>query len=339
MNERYSRQILFPEIGKIGQEKLLNSRVLLVGCGALGAAHAEMLARAGVGKLRIVDRDFVEFTNLQRQTLFRESDAANRLPKAIAAKTRIGEINSGVEVEAIIADVNNSNVESLINGCDLVLDGTDNFQVRYLLNDACVKHGVTWIYGAAVSSYGTTMTIIPGETPCLRCIFDEMPDAGSSPTCDTAGVIMPIIATVSATQVAEALKILVGDFNALHNSLMQFDVWANDRQRIKLGPPNPDCKTCGQKVFEFLDAETQEFSAVLCGRNAVQIAPPKQAVLDLGLLAEKLRNIAEVKQNEYLLRFTSDELEVTVFRDGRAIVRGTDDISAARIIYSKYVGN
>src|SRR5580765_21240 len=258
MNERYSRQILFREIGKAGQEKLLSSRVLIVGCGALGASHAEMLARAGVGKLRIVDRDFVEFTNLQRQTLFKESDAAERLPKAIAAKTRIAEINSEIEVEAIIADVNNSNVESLIDGCDLVLDGTDNFQVRYLLNDACVKHAKTWIYGAAVSSYGTTMTIIPGETPCLRCIFDEMPDVGSSPTCDTSGVIMPIIAMVSATQVAEALKLLVGDTASLHRSLMQFDVWANDRQRIKLGEPNPDCKTCGQHIFEFLDAESQE---------------------------------------------------------------------------------
>jgi molybdopterin-synthase adenylyltransferase len=339
MNERYSRQILFPEIGTAGQERLLASRVLIVGCGALGASHAEMLARAGVCKLRIVDRDFVEFTNLQRQTLFKESDAAERLPKAIAAKKRIAEINSETEVEAIIADVNNSNVESLLDGCDLVLDGTDNFQVRYLLNDACVKHGKTWIYGAAVSSYGTTMTIIPGETPCLRCIFDEMPDAGSSPTCDTAGVIMPIIATVSATQVSEALKILVGDAASLHSSLMQFDVWANDRQRIKLGEPNPDCKTCGRRIFEFLDAESQEFSAVLCGRNAVQIAPPQKTGLDLPALAEKLRNIGEVKQNEYLVRFTPGENEVTVFSDGRAIVKGTDDISAARSLYAKYIGN
>ena len=338
MNERYSRQILFNEIGKAGQERLLNSRVLLVGCGALGASHAEMLARAGVGKLRIVDRDFVEFTNLQRQTLFKESDAAERLPKAIAAKTRIAEINSEIDVEAIIADVNNSNVESLIEGCDLVLDGTDNFQVRYLLNDACVKHGQTWIYGAAVSSYGTTMTVIPGETPCLRCIFDEMPDAGSSPTCDTSGVLMPIIATVSATQVSEALKILVGDTASLHRSLMQFDVWANDRQRIKLGGPNPDCRTCGQYIYEFLDAESQEFSAVLCGRDAVQIAPPQATTLDLPQLAEKLRNIAEVKQNEYLVRFMSGENEITVFRDGRAIVKGTDDVSAARSLYAKFIG-
>src|SRR6187549_136882 len=245
MNERYSRQILFPGIGKAGQEKLLTSRVALIGCGALGASHAEMLARAGVGHLRIIDRDFVEFTNLQRQTLFKEADAVERLPKAIAAQIRIGEINSEISVEAIVADVNRSNVESIIADADVILDGTDNFQIRYLLNDACVKLGKTWIYGAAVSSYGTTMTIIPGETPCLRCIFEDMPDAGSSPTCDTAGVIMPIIATISAAQVSEAIKILVGNTGSLHGSLMQFDLWANDRQRIKLGDSNPDCKCCG----------------------------------------------------------------------------------------------
>ncbi|MGE3468009.1 MAG: ThiF family adenylyltransferase [Pyrinomonadaceae bacterium] len=338
MNERYSRQILFPEIGREGQEKLLGSRVLIVGCGALGASHAEMLARAGVGKLRIVDRDFVEFTNLQRQTLFKESDAAERLPKAVAAEFRIAEINSEIDVEPIVADVNSSNVESLIDGCELVLDGTDNFQIRYLLNDACVKNGVTWIYGAAVSSYGATMTIVPGDTPCLRCIFDEMPDAGSSPTCDTAGVIMPIIATVAATQVAEALKLLVGDLDSLHGSLMQFDLWANGHQRIKLGDPNPDCKCCGQHEFEFLDAEAAEFSAVLCGRNAVQIAPPNPVNIDLVDLAAKLAPLGEVRQNEYLVRFITGDNELTVFTDGRAIIKGTDDISAARSLYSRYVG-
>jgi molybdopterin-synthase adenylyltransferase len=338
MNERYSRQILFNEIGKTGQERLLNSRVLLVGCGALGAAHAEMLARAGVGKLRIVDRDFVELTNLQRQTLYSEEDAAERLPKAVAAKNRIAIINSETDVEAIVADVNHSNIEDLIKDSDLVLDGTDNFQVRYLLNDACVKHGKTWIYGAAVSSYGTTMTIIPGETPCLRCIFAEMPDAGSSPTCDTAGVIMPIIATVAATQVTEALKILVGDAVALHRSLMQFDVWANDRQRIKLGEPDPDCPTCGRREFEFLDAESAGFSSVLCGRNAVQIAPPRPVELDLEQLADRLKFTVAVNQNEYLLRFTAGENEMTIFRDGRAIVKGTDDVSTARTLYARFIG-
>jgi molybdopterin-synthase adenylyltransferase len=338
MNERYSRQILFPEIGREGQAKLIGSRVLIVGCGALGASHAEMLSRAGVGTLRIVDRDFVELTNLQRQTLFSESDAAERLPKAVAARNRIAAINSETHVEAIVADVNNSNVESLIDGCDVVIDGTDNFQVRYLVNDACVKHGTPWIYGAAVSSYGTTMTIRPGVTPCLRCIFDEMPDAGSSPTCDTAGVIMPIIATVSATQVAEALKILVGDIDALHRSLMQFDVWTNDRHRIKLAEPNSDCICCGQRQFEFLDADAQEFTAVLCGRDAVQIAPPRPTDLDLAALATRLGALGDVKQNEYLVRFTADDHEITVFRDARAIIKGTDDATAARAIYSRYIG-
>jgi len=339
IDERYSRQVLFREIGKEGQRKLLASRVLIVGCGALGASHAEMLARAGVGRLRIVDRDFVEFTNLQRQTLFKESDAAERLPKAIAARQRIDEINSGIDVEALVADVNSSNVEHLIRDCDVVIDGTDNFQVRYLLNDACVKNGVHWIYGAAVSSYGTTMTILPGETPCLRCIFDEMPDAGSSPTCDTAGVIMPIIATVSAAQVTECLKLLVGDLDSLHRSLMQFDVWANDRQRIKLGPPNPDCKCCGKREFEFLDADRQDFAAVLCGRNAVQIAPSNGAQIDLARLASQLGHLGDLKQNKYLLRLNVDSHEITVFSDGRAIVKGTDDIPQARSLYARYVGS
>src|SRR5687767_5064798 len=302
MNERYSRQILFQQIGKAGQEKLLNSRVLLVGCGALGASHAEILARAGVGFLRIVDRDFVEFTNLQRQTLYSESDAKERLPKAIAAQNRIREINSEIETEAIVADVNYSNIESLIKDVDLILDGTDNFQIRYLLNDACVKLGKTWIYGAAVSSYGTTMTIFPHETPCLRCIFEEMPSAASAPTCDTAGVIQPIISSISAIQTTEALKILTGKADKLHKSLIQIDVWQNDWRKIKLGKPNADCETCAQRNFEFLEAESSEFSGVLCGRNAVQISPPKPTQIDLPNLAEKLKNLGDVKQNEYLAR-------------------------------------
>ncbi|HLA96130.1 MAG TPA: ThiF family adenylyltransferase [Pyrinomonadaceae bacterium] len=338
MNERYSRQILFQGIGREGQERLLDSRVLIVGCGALGASHAEMLSRAGVGKLRIVDRDFVEYTNLQRQTLFKEADAENRMPKAAAAKHRIGEINSEIEVEAVVADVNNSNVESLIDGCDLVLDGTDNFQVRYLLNDACVKLGKTWIYGAAVSSYGTTMTIIPGETPCLRCIFDETPDAGSSPTCDTAGVIMPIIASISAVQVAEAIKLLTGNRDALHSSLMQIDVWQNDRRKIKLAGPNPDCITCGKRKFEFLDADAREFAVVLCGRDAIQLAPAKPVNLDLSVFAASLNGVTEVKQNEYLARFSINGKEISVFRDGRAIIKGTDDITEARSLYARYIG-
>lgn len=338
MNERYSRQILFREIGKDGQEKLLNSRVLLVGCGALGAAHAETLARAGVGFLRIVDRDFVEFSNLQRQTLYSEADAKDRVPKAVAAKNRIAEINSEIEVEAIVADVNHSNIESFVKNIDLILDGTDNFQIRYLINDACVKHEKTWIYGAAVSSYGTSMTIFPHETPCLRCIFEEMPDAGSAPTCDTAGVIQPIISSISAIQTTEALKILTGNLDKLHKSLIQIDVWNNDWRKIKLGKPNADCECCAKRNFEFLDAESGEFSAVLCGRNAVQIAPPKPTKINLENLAERLKSYGELKLNEYLLRLSIENYELTVFADARAIIRGTDDISTARIIYAKYIG-
>jgi len=339
MNERYSRQILFSPIGKDGQEKLLKSRVLLVGCGALGAAHAEVLARAGVGFLRIVDRDFVEFTNLQRQTLYSESDAKERLPKAVAAKNRLAEINSEIEIDAIVADVNHSNIEGYVKDVDLILDGTDNFQIRYLLNDACVKHEKTWIYGAAVSSYGTTMTIFPNETPCLRCIFEEMPSAGSSPTCDTAGVIQPIISSISAIQTTEAMKILTGNFDTLHKSLIQIDVWQNDWRKIKLSKPNEDCECCGKRNFEFLDAETNEFSAVLCGRNAVQIAPPKPTKIDLQMLSERLKQHGEIKQNEYLMRLKFGNYELTIFTDARAIIRGTDDISEARSIYAKFVGS
>lgn len=339
MNERYSRQVLFAGIGKTGQEKLLNSRVLLVGCGALGAAQAEILARAGIGKLRIVDRDFVEFSNLQRQTLFSESDAKERLPKAVAAKKRITEINSEIQTEEIVADVNHSNVENLIKDCDLILDGTDNFQTRYLVNDACVKHNKIWIYGAAVSSYGVTMTIQPNKTPCLRCVFEEMPPAGSAATCDTAGVIQPIISIVSAVQTTEALKILTRNFDKLHGSLMQFDVWQNEWRKIRLGKPSADCPTCGQRKFESLEAENSSFEAVLCGRNAVQIAPPASSVIDLDSLAERLENISHLKKNEYLLRFHVGEFEITVFRDARAIIRGTDDVSAARSLYSRFIGS
>lgn len=339
MNNRYSRQVLFREIGKSGQNKLLNSRVLLVGCGALGASHAEMLARAGVGFIRIVDRDFVEFSNLQRQTLYSESDANERLPKAVAAKNRLSKINSEIEIDAVIADVNNSNIENLVKDVDLVLDGTDNFQIRYLINDACVKLGKIWIYGAAVSSYGTSMTIIPNKTPCLRCIFEEIPAAGSSPTCDTAGVIQPVISTISSIQVSEAIKILVGKTEKLHGSIVQVDTWENDWRKIKLGGPAEDCKTCVKRDFEFLDASNQEFSTTLCGRDAVQIQPPNADQIDLKKLSENLKNLGEIKLNEYLLRVRVDDYEITVFRDARAIIKGTDDPTVARTVYAKYIGS
>lgn len=339
MNERYSRQILFSGIREEGQRRLLESRALIVGCGALGSAHAESLARAGVGKLRIADRDFVEASNLQRQTMFTESDATERIPKAVAAQNHIREINSEIEVEAEVTDVNHSNIENLVRDCDVVLDGTDNFATRYLINDACVKHKINWIYGAAVGSYGVTMTILPHQTPCLRCVFEEAPPAASAPTCDTAGVIMPVISVVSAVQVTEALKLLTGQPENLNKSLMQFDVWRNEWRRINPGPPSPDCPTCARGEFETLEATSGDFAAVLCGRNAVQISPSQSTRLNFEELAERLRPTGEVKFNDYLLRFRTGEFELTVFKDARSIIRGTNEIKTARSLYAKYVGN
>ena len=339
MNERYSRQILFHGIGEAGQRRLLNSRALIIGCGALGTAQAEALARAGVGRLRLVDRDFVEASNLQRQTMFTERDASERLPKAIACANHLAEINSDSETEAEIADVNHSNVERLIKDCDVVLDGTDNFATRYLINDACVKHHVNWIYGAAVGSYGVTMTIRPHASPCLRCIFEEAPQAASAPTCDTAGVIMPIISIVAAVQVSEALKLLTGQDENLHLSLMQFDVWRNDWRSIKLDAPVPECPTCGLGRYETLEAEAGDFAVSLCGRDAVQISPRRPAEVDLPELARRLRAVGEVQVNPYLLRLRAGAYELTVFQDARAIIRGTDDVPTARVLYAKYVGN
>src|SRR5438128_5519384 len=339
MLNRYSRQILFPGIGEAGQQRLSTSRALIIGCGALGSAQAESLARAGVDRLRIADRDFVEFSNLQRQTMFTESDAADRLPKVIACARHIREINSDIKVEPEIVDVNRSNIERLIQDCDVVLDGTDNFATRYLINDACVKNNVSWIYGAAVGSYGVTMTIRPNEAPCLRCVFPEAPPAASAPTCDTAGVIMPIISIVAAVQVSEALKLLTRQTDSLHNSLMQFDVWRNEWRRISLRERAPDCKTCGQRQFETLETNNREFAAILCGRHAVQISPAQPARVDLAALSQKLQRAGEVKGNDYLLRFRTGDYELTVFQDARSIIRGTDDIATARSLYAKYIGN
>jgi len=339
MDERYSRQILFSGIREEGQALLLRSRVLVVGCGALGSAQAESLARAGVGNLRIVDRDFVEASNLQRQTMFTERDAFERMPKAIAAANHIREFAADIKVEPEIADVNNSNIERLINHCDLVLDGTDNFATRYLINDACVKHDVDWIYGAAVGSYGVTMTIRPHLTACLRCVFEEAPPAASVPTCDTAGIIMPIISIVAAVQVAEALKLLTGQDQSLHRSLMQFDVWRNEWRKINPGPPTPGCTTCSLGRFETLEASAGDLAAVLCGRNAVQISPAQATRLDFAQLAARLKATGEVKFNDYLLRFRTGEFEMTVFQDARSIIRGTSEVKTARSLYAKYIGN
>lgn len=336
--ERYSRQILFDGIGRAGQERLRHSRVLIVGSGALGTAQAETLARAGVGSLRIVDRDFVESSNLQRQTMFTERDASERLPKAVACVNHLAEINPEVETESIIAHVGRGNIESLIAGCDLVLDATDNFATRYLINDACLKHQINWIYGAAVGSYGVTMTVRPHRSPCLRCVFPDPPPPASAPTCETAGVIMPIISMVAAVQTTEALKLLTGNESALHESLMQFDVWRNDWRRIALSQPNEDCPSCALGHYDFLAAEESEHVAVLCGREAVQISPLKGNKLDLASLAERLRAVGTVQLNPYLLRLRVGEYELSVFQDARAIVRGTDDTAIARNLYAKYIG-
>lgn len=339
VQDRYSRQILFNGIGEEGQRRISAARVLIAGCGALGTAHAEALGRAGVGRIRIVDRDYVEPSNLQRQTMFTESDAANRLPKAIAAANHLREINSTIEVEPHIVDLNHANVEQLIENCDVVLDGTDNFATRYLINDACVKHNTTWIYGAAVGSYGVTMTIRPHQTACLRCVFEEAPPAASAPTCDTAGVIMPIINVVAAVQVSETLKLLTGQVDELHASLMQFDVWRNEWRKINPGAPRADCPTCGLAHYETLAPESREAAAVLCGRDAIQISPSQPASVNFASLAERLRRAGEVKFNEYLLRFRTGDFELTVFKDARSIIRGTNEIATARSLYAKYIGN
>jgi molybdopterin/thiamine biosynthesis adenylyltransferase len=336
--ERYSRQILFEGIGAAGQRRLREARALIVGCGALGSAQVEMLARAGVGRLRLVDRDFVEESNLQRQTMYTERDARERMPKAVAAARRVAEINSDVVCEAEVADVNHTNIERLVEGCDVVLDGTDNFATRFLINDACVKRGVAWVYGAAVGSYGVTLTVRPGVGPCLRCIFPDVPAAGTAPTCDTAGVIMPVISIVAAVQVTEALKLLTGRVESLHGRLMQFDVWRNEWRSISVGVRAPDCPACGLRRFETLEAEAGDLTTVLCGRDAVQVSPHGTTSLDLDALAARLRGAGEVKSNEYLVRLRAGAYELTVFRDARAIVRGTEDAAVARSVYARYVG-
>ncbi len=336
--DRYSRQILFGGIGEEGQRRLGASRVAVVGCGALGSAQVETLARAGAGRLLIADRDFVEESNLQRQTLFTERDARERVPKAIAAARRVAEVNSDVECVAEVVDVNASNVERLIGNCDLVLDGTDNFSTRFLLNDACVKRGVAWVYGAAVGGYGVTMTIRPGVTPCLRCVFPEEPAAGSAPTCDTAGVVMPIISIVAAVQSSEAIKLLTGNVERLHGGLMQFDVWRNEWRRISAGERAPDCPACALRRFDALGAESGDMTTVLCGRNAVQVTPRRAARVNLEALATRLSAAGEVKSNPYLVRLRAGEYELTIFQDARAIVRGTDDATVARSLYARYVG-
>ena len=336
--QRYTRQTLFAGLGAAGQERLSRARVLIAGCGALGSVLANSLARAGVGYLRLVDRDFVEGNNLQRQVLYEEQDALEGLPKAVAAERALRRINSLITVDAHVADITSDSIEPLLDGIDVVLDGSDNFEVRYLLNDACVKAGIPWIYSGVIAAYGVTMTILPGETACLRCVFPDRPLPGTTPTCDTAGVLNGIVNVITGMASTEAIKLLAGS-DRLVRGLTWMDLWENTFERVEL-PRMPDCPTCGLGHYEYLDAPLDESGVSLCGRNAVQVRPPRgtEAALDLGALAERLRPAGEVASNEFLLRLRVDGYEVTVFPDARAIIKGTDDPTVARTVYARYVG-
>ena len=335
--DRYARQRLFAPLGAGAQEKLGASKVSLIGCGALGSHLAQHLARAGVGRLRICDRDFVELNNLQRQVLFDEEDVRRALPKAAAAAEKLSRINSGITIEPRVVDVNPSNVEALIGDADLVLDGTDNFETRFLLNDACLKRRTPWVYGGCVGADGMVLAVIPGETACFRCFVPEAPDPGSVPTCDTAGVLGPAVGVVASLQAAEAMKLLTGNREALAEGLVTLDVWGNRHHVFRMARA-PDCPACGRGRYDFLEGRASGAATTLCGRNAVQIRPPEGASLDLAALERRLATVGRVVRNEYLLRLDAEGFEVTVFPDGRAIVTGTDDPARARSVYAKFVG-
>jgi adenylyltransferase/sulfurtransferase len=336
LHEKYSRQMLFAGIGPEGQERLRASRAVIVGCGAIGAAAANLLVRAGVGHLRIVDRDFVEPSNLQRQTLFEEADAREALPKAVAAERRLRAINSDVSVEGIVGDLNASNAEELLAGTSLILDGTDNFETRFLMNDYSVKSQTPWIYAAAVSSHGLTMTIRPGKTPCLACLLESSSGLGMEETCDTVGVLGPIVNLIASLEVAEALKILAGRESALHGRLLSCDVWSGRMQSVA-PERNPKCRACVRHDFSYLEGEAQPH-ITLCGRDSVQIHE-RNRKLDLQALLQRLSpTLGDVRQNGFLLRFRADAYEVTVFSDGRAVIKGTKDPAVARSLYAKYIG-
>jgi molybdopterin/thiamine biosynthesis adenylyltransferase len=336
--ERYSRQARFWAVGPAGQARLAAARVAVIGCGALGSAVVDLLARAGVGELVVVDRDFVELSNLQRQVLFDEADAAARLPKAVAAGAAVRRINSQVKVQPLIADVTSANVEEIVAGAGVVIDGTDNFETRYLVNDACVKHGLPWIYGGAIGATGMVMPILPGETPCLRCVFPEAQPGGPMATCETAGVLGAIVTLVAALQWTEALKILLGDRQHLARGLATFDLWSNDYLLATGFERRPDCPCCVQRRFDHLEARGTSQTTTLCGRNAVQVSPGRPLRLDLEALGRRLGQIGAVAASPYLVRLAVGAHELTVFADGRAIVTGTADVSVARSLYARYVG-
>jgi molybdopterin-synthase adenylyltransferase len=337
LQDKYSRQMLFAGIGPEGQRRLLASRVAIVGCGAIGAAAANLLVRAGVGYLRIIDRDFVEPSNLQRQTLFDESDAVLALPKAVTAERKLRSINSSVAVEGLVADVSPKNAEKLLSGVQLLLDGTDNFETRFLINDFAVMSNLPWIYAAGVASYGLTMTIRPGLTACLACLLEsENSPQGLEETCDTIGVLGPIVNLIASLQAAEALKLLAGRAEALHGRLISCDVWTGHMQSIRMAR-NPACRACAKRDFTYLQGQSQPH-ITLCGRDSVQIHEHSRTI-DLTALGLRLRPIVEdVRQNDFLLRFRVAPYEMTVFADGRAILKGTKDPSVARSLYARYLG-
>ena len=334
--ERYSRQVLFPPLGQKGQESLRAARVAIVGCGATGSTLASLLARAGVGYLRIIDRDFVEPSNLQRQNLFDEKDAAESIPKAVAAAAKIALFNSDVKTESHVTDLRPENAELLLAGADLLLDGTDNFETRYLINDYAVKNAVPWIYTAAVASYAITMNIVPGDTACLSCLFPEGP-SGTVETCDTAGILNSAVNFAASVAVTEALKLLSGAKDSLRRTLLSYDLWLNQRAEIAAGKPVEGCRTCLRREFVHL-AGTGRPQITLCGRNSVQIHEHSRPI-DLAEMSRRLTPHGQVRQNGFMLKFSKDPYEVTLFPDGRAIIKGTTDPALARSLYARYIGN
>jgi len=327
-----------PEIGREGQKRLLSSTVALIGCGALGTVVASNLVRAGVGRVKIVDRDYIELNNLQRQILFDEEDIARGLPKAVAAAEKLRRVNSQVRIEPLVTDVNPGNVEEIIGDVDLVLDGTDNFETRFLINDACVKHGIPWVYGAVIATYGMTMAIVPHHTLCFRCFLAEMPVPGSTPTCDTVGVLGPAVNIVASLEVTEGLKLLMGKEEELHGRLIYVDAWTGTLEQLELEKGDGLCPACDLGQFEFLEAREGSYLTSLCGREAVQINVHGEAKVSFPGLAERLNSVGQVTFNEYMLRFRVDPYELTVFPDGRTIIKGTTDEALARTLYAKYVG-
>lgn len=338
-HERYSRQILFAGIGEAGQEKLLAASAILVGCGALGTAVANLLVRAGLGRLRIIDRDFVEPSNLQRQTLFDEADARDALPKAVAAERRLRAVNSTVQVEGIVGDLTPKNAKDLLSGFPLILDGTDNFETRLLLNDAALSLGVPWIYAAVVGSYGVTMAICPGETACLACLLEgeeKSAAIGAEATCDTAGVLQTAVGVIASIEATEAMKFLAGKPEALNGRLVACDVWSGKFQSIRVAR-NSACRACARREFQYLRGEAQPH-ITMCGRDSVQVHERSRR-LDLGELGRRLgASAADVRHNDFLLRFRVPPYELTVFADGRAIIKGTKDPAVARSLYARYIG-